>query len=63
MHKNITNNLYINIGQIGMLGKMSHFIYKIPHIKLTNFFFTALFTLLLDVLNVLLSGIPKLIVY
>ena len=40
------------IGKIGMIGKMSHFIYKIPHIKLTNFFFTASSPLLLDVLNV-----------
>ena len=46
-----------------MLGKMSHFTYKIPHIKLTKFFFTVLSTLLLYVLYLLLSGIGKLIAY
>ena len=63
MHKNIINNLHINIRKIGMLGKMSHFTYKIPHIKLTKFFFTVLSTLLLYVLYLLLSGIAKLIAY
>lgn len=42
-----------------MLGKMSKFIYSIPHTKLTNCFFTVLSTLLVYALYCSLSGKPK----